>query len=100
MDSSAIQLVARAAIAASSVFVALILRTAICVMEFVTYCSAVVREGRAMFDEILGHSRRVEPAVWRKSRSLWTKLLENWAYFVLARVDPYLARRSLGDRHG
>ena len=49
-----------------------------------------------IFHEILAHCRRIEPAQWRKSRTLWTKLLENWAHFFLARVDPYLARRNLG----
>lgn len=57
---------------------------------------AVVREARGIFDEILAQSRRIELAAWRKSRSMWTKLLENWSYFVLARLDPYLARRGLG----
>jgi cardiolipin synthase len=61
---------------------------------------AVVGEARLIFAEILAQSRRVEPAAWPRSRSLWTKLLENWAYFVLARVDPYLARRSPGRREG
>ena len=55
-----------------------------------------VSEARAIFAEILENCRRIEPAVWRKSRSLWTKLLEDWAHFFLARVDPYLARRNLG----
>jgi len=57
---------------------------------------AVVRDARGIFDEMLAQSRRIELAAWRKSRSMWTKLLENWSYFVLARLDPYLARRSLG----
>ena len=59
---------------------------------------AIVREARAIFDEMLAQSRRIEPRTWRHSRSIWTKLLESWAYFVLARLDPYLARRSLGRR--
>jgi hypothetical protein len=44
---------------------------------------------------MLRHSRRIDAAAWRESRSFWTKLLENWAYFVLARVDPYFARLNL-----
>ena len=56
--------------------------------------------GTVIGSEILAQSRRVELSVWRRSRSLWTKLLETWAYFVLARVDPYLARRSFGRRQG
>jgi cardiolipin synthase len=55
-----------------------------------------VTQARAIFSEILGHCRRIEPALWRKSRTIWTKLLEDWAHFFLARVDPYLARRNLG----
>lgn len=59
-----------------------------------------VAEARIIFSQILGHSRRIEPGPWRKSRSLWTKMLEDWAYFFLARVDPYLARRNLGRWKG
>ena len=54
----------------------------------------VVREAREIFYEVLSHSKRIEPAAWRKARSFWTKLMENWAYFLLARVDPYVARRQ------
>lgn len=57
----------------------------------------VVREGRAIFEEILSHSRRIHPGAWRRSRSCWTKLLESWSYFVLARLDPYIARRNQGS---
>jgi cardiolipin synthase len=50
-------------------------------------------QARAIFEEDLKHSRRIELATWRKSRTFWDKLKENWAYFILARVDPYMARR-------
>jgi cardiolipin synthase len=59
-----------------------------------------VGEARNMFVEILSHCRRIEPGPWRKSRSLWTKMLEDWAHFFLARVDPYLARRNLSRWRG
>jgi cardiolipin synthase len=52
----------------------------------------VVKEARAIFDETLSHSRRVDPATWNRSRNLWSKLMERWAYFLLARVDPWWAR--------
>jgi cardiolipin synthase len=52
----------------------------------------VVREAREMMADILSHSRRVELSTWRRSRSIWTKLFERWAYFLLARVDPWWAR--------
>jgi cardiolipin synthase len=52
----------------------------------------VVEEAREIFGEILSRCRRVEPKTWRRSRNLWTKLMEEWAYFLLARVDPWWAR--------
>jgi len=51
-------------------------------------------EARAIFAEDLKHSRRIHLATWQASRTLWRKLKERWAYFILARVDPYLARRQ------
>ena len=29
--------------------------------------------------EVLKHCQRIDPATWRKARSLWTKLMEDWA---------------------
>jgi cardiolipin synthase len=52
-------------------------------------------EAQALFAEDLSHCRRIDPATWRTSRSIWRKLKERWAYFIIARVDPYLARRQL-----
>jgi len=52
----------------------------------------VVEEAREIFGTVLAHSRRVERGAWRRSRSFWTKLMEEWAYFLLARVDPWWAR--------
>jgi len=55
----------------------------------------VAAEARDIFEADLEHSRRIDPATWSKSRSFWAKLREDWAYFVLARIDPYLAGRQL-----
>jgi cardiolipin synthase len=52
----------------------------------------VVREGRAIFEGILSHSRRVEWKTWKRSRTFWQKLMEEWAYLLLARLDPWWAR--------
>ena len=54
----------------------------------------VAAEARTIFGADLGQSQRIEPATWAK-RSFWAKLREDWAHFVLARVDPYLAGRQL-----
>ena len=57
--------------------------------------SSLAAEAREMFENDLTHCQRIHPLTWKKSRTFWAKLKENWAYFVLARVDPYLARRQL-----
>ena len=44
------------------------------------------------FDDLFTHSRPVRWEDWRTSRSLWTRMREQWAYFLLARLDPYLSR--------
>lgn len=57
----------------------------------------VVREASGIFDEVLALSRKVDKRTWAKSRSLWTKLMEQWAHFLLARVDPWWARARAKD---
>jgi cardiolipin synthase len=57
-------------------------------------------EARELFADTLKYSRRVDLETWKRTRSVWTRLKERWAYFVLARVDPHVARwqwRSLPD---
>lgn len=49
------------------------------------------QEGREIFQEALGHCRRVDLADWRKSRSLWDRIKARLAYLLLARVDPFIA---------
>jgi cardiolipin synthase len=49
----------------------------------------------ALFEQDLAHARRLEPREWRRANSLWEKLKQRWAYFLLARVDPLIARRQL-----
>jgi cardiolipin synthase A/B len=51
-------------------------------------------EAREIFEGDLKHSRRIDLAEWNRSRSFWTKWKERWAYFLLARIDPYVARRQ------
>jgi cardiolipin synthase A/B len=51
----------------------------------------VVAEGRGLFEQALGQSRAIDYQKWKKSRTLWAKLTEQWAYYLLARVDPYVA---------
>jgi len=55
---------------------------------------------RAIFNDSLTQCRRIEKEQWRASRSLWQRLKQRLAYWLLVRVDPYLARwfwRRLAD---
>jgi cardiolipin synthase len=52
-------------------------------------------EAQSIFQADLEQSQRIDPVTWSKSRSFWAKLREDWAYFLLARIDPYLAGRQL-----
>ena len=52
---------------------------------------------RTILAEDLRHARRVDPATWRQSRSLWEKLKERVAHFVVARLDPRIARMQMKD---
>ncbi len=60
----------------------------------------LAREARDIFAEALTHSRPIDLLSWSRSRSFWVRFRERVAYFVLARVDPHVARwqwRSLPD---
>jgi cardiolipin synthase len=52
-------------------------------------------EARDIFQKDQEHCRKIDRVTWSKTRTLWTKLREDWAYFIVVRVDPYLARRQL-----
>jgi cardiolipin synthase len=57
-------------------------------------------EAREIVADTLRHAQRIDPAAWKRSRSFWTRLKERWAYWLLARIDPHVARwqwRSLPE---
>ncbi len=54
----------------------------------------LVAEAREIFANDLPHCRRIESESWRKERNFWERLKGRWAYFILARLDPYLSRRQ------
>ena len=57
-------------------------------------------EAREVFNHALQHSRQIHRDHWWKSRSLWQRLKQRWAYLLLVRIDPYIVRhqvRSLPD---
>jgi cardiolipin synthase len=57
--------------------------------------AGAVQGARALFERDLAHARPIELRAWKQSNSLWQRLKQRWAYFLLARVDPLIARRQL-----
>jgi cardiolipin synthase A/B len=53
---------------------------------------AFAAEARQVFDRDLMLCKRVELDAWRKSRRWWKTLRQRWAYFILAQLDPIVAR--------
>ena len=51
--------------------------------------------GRALFQERLQQCRRITLQEWRASQTLWLRLKQKIAYYLLARLDYYLAKRQL-----
>jgi cardiolipin synthase A/B len=51
-------------------------------------------EARTIFRERLAHCRSIDLESWRRSRSLWSRFKQHWAYFLLVRVDPYISRQQ------
>jgi cardiolipin synthase len=56
--------------------------------------SEVAAQARAVFKGALSHSVRVTSESWRASRSLWSRIKQRLAYWVLVRLDPSIARRQ------
>lgn len=57
--------------------------------------ASVTDGGRELFAEYLSHCRPITAAQWKDSQSFWSTLKQRWAYFILARMDLYMARRQL-----
>jgi len=50
-------------------------------------------DAQQWFTQVLQHAPEVDPAQWREERGMWERLRSRFAYLVLARIDPFLARR-------
>lgn len=48
-----------------------------------------------IFENILEHSRRIEPETWPQQQTWWQRWKYRWANFLLTRVDPFVALRQL-----
>jgi cardiolipin synthase A/B len=56
--------------------------------------ASAAAEGRNVFRAALQHCRQIRLEDWRGSRSLWSRFKQRWAYWLLVRLDPYIARRQ------
>jgi len=54
----------------------------------------IAEQARAVFANTLRHCRGITFEEWRKSRTLWRRIKQKWAYFLLVRIDPYIAKRQ------
>ena len=54
----------------------------------------ITADAREVFARTLEHCRRINPEEWSRSRSLWHRVRQRWAYLLLVRLDPYIAWRQ------
>jgi len=52
----------------------------------------LVAGAREIFRQKLAHCKRIEPVAWRRSSTWWGRFKRRWAYFLLVRIDPLIAR--------
>jgi len=52
----------------------------------------IAQQAREVFANSLKHCRQIKLAEWRQSRSLWQRIEQRLAYFVLVRMDPWISR--------
>ncbi len=55
---------------------------------------AVAARAREEFARTLEHCQKITFEEWSRGRSLWERLRQRWAYWLLVRIDPYLALRQ------
>jgi len=51
-------------------------------------------QAREVFQTNLSHCQAVTLDTWSRSHSVWRRLKQYWAYLLLVRLDPYIARRQ------
>ncbi|MFU8832526.1 MAG: phospholipase D-like domain-containing protein [Wenzhouxiangella sp.] len=49
-------------------------------------------QAHGLFDYLIDHSERIDEAGWRRHRNLWARLKQRVSYYLMARLDPLLAR--------
>jgi cardiolipin synthase A/B len=51
----------------------------------------VAAAARALFEDCREHCHEVKRGPWRRHSSLWTRVKQRFAHFVMARLDPWVA---------
>jgi cardiolipin synthase A/B len=54
----------------------------------------IAAQAEEVFEKILRHTEAITLPEWWRARSFWGRLKQRWAYFLLVRVDPYIAKRQ------
>ena len=54
----------------------------------------MAQEAQTVFQDCLKHSRQIGLDEWTRQHSLWRRFKQHWAYFLLVRMDPYVAQRQ------
>jgi cardiolipin synthase len=60
----------------------------------------ISEHAREVFETNLKNSIAITREEWRRTRTLWRRFKQHWAYFLLVRIDPLIARwqwRALPD---
>jgi cardiolipin synthase A/B len=55
----------------------------------------VAAQAREVFRNTMRHSHQITREHWQRSRTIWRRLKQHWAYFLLVRMDPIIARWRL-----
>jgi hypothetical protein len=54
----------------------------------------MVAQAREIFGTLETFSSEIELEEWRKGRTLWRKMKQRFAYWLLMRLDTWVARRQ------
>ena len=54
----------------------------------------IAEQARVIFSNNFRHCGRITFEQWRKSGALWRSLKQRWAYLLLVRIDPAIAKRQ------
>lgn len=52
----------------------------------------IVEQAEGLFDALVEHSRTIDLAAWRRQQGLWRGLKQRLSYYLIARLDPLVAR--------